>query len=244
MSDIVVVIDLETTGISMDHDNIVQMAAVLLDLKAERAITLLSMYTNPGMEISEGAQEVHGISAEDVRWATPAVWALQHLKLTLDKLEEQGDVILVGHNHERFDIPMMHRILPSAGFNEYLTVDSYVAAMRKWPEMPHKLSEVFSWYCEKDPEGAHDASWDCHMVAEILMKYLKEEGIDIMQLVKEQEQPRVLDVWPFGKMKGVKVSDIPNSYLSWCRQNFTETSKDIEATICDALQCEPWTEGG
>jgi len=128
-----VIIDTETTGIDLDHDSVVQLAAVMYDQATGNPVTLLSMLCNPGTEISQGASDVHGITQEELHWATPTAWALQHLKMALDALEQQGDVILVGHNSDRFDIPLIHRILPSAGFNTYLTVDTYTVAMREWP---------------------------------------------------------------------------------------------------------------
>ena len=246
MSNIIpVVIDLETTGIDMDHDSIVQMAAVMIDLDTGRPLTLLSMYCNPGRHISEGATEVHGIHDEDVQWATPAEWALQHLKMVLNSIEKSGKtVIICGQNHERFDIPIMDRIMPTAHFNDYLSIDTYTIALREWPEMPHTLGELYGWYCEKDAINAHDAAADCYMVAEILLKYMREGDREVVSLANELSQPRVLDKFPFGKYKGLDVSDIPRRYLVWCRENFSEVHTDVEATICDVLGCEPWTEGG
>jgi len=242
MSNVIpVVVDLETTGIDLDHDSIVQLAAVMIDLDTGRPLTLLSMYTNPGRKISEEAGEVHGIKDEDLIWATPAQWALQHLKMVLDSIEAAGNtVVLCGQNHERFDIPLMDRILPSAQFNNYLSVDTYTIALRNWPAMPHKLGEFYEWYCEKMAINAHDAAADCYMVSEILLKYMGESDQGIIDLANELEQPRVLDQFPFGKYKGIPVSDIPKGYMNWCRQNFTEVHADVEATICDALGCEEW----
>ena len=242
MSNIVpIVIDTETTGVDLVHDSVVQLAAVMLDLESGRPITLLSMLCNPGMEISEGAQEVHGIKDEDLIWATPSQWALQHLKMVMDSIEAAGNtIILCGQNHERFDVPLMDRILPTAGFNSYLSIDTYTIALREWPEMPHKLGELYEWYCEKPAIKAHDAAADCWMVADILLKYMRENDREIVSLANELEQARVLDKFPFGKYKSMDVSKIPTGYLNWCRNNFTEVHKDVEATICDRLGCEQW----
>jgi DNA polymerase-3 subunit epsilon len=241
MSAIPVVIDLETTGIDLETDSIVQIAAVMVDLENQRAVTLMSNYCNPGRPIDAEATEVHGIKDVDVVWAVPAAWALIHLKMILDSLEAAGnDIVICGQNHERFDIPIMRRILPSAGFETYLSVDTYTIALREHPAMPHQLGEFFSWYCEKEAINAHDAAADCHMVAAILMKYLNERGISIIDLATELEEPKVLTHFPFGKHKGMAMDKLPHSYLKWCRGNFHDTHKDVEATICDALGCDEW----
>jgi DNA polymerase III epsilon subunit-like protein len=238
-----VIIDLETTGINIDHDSIVQMAAVMLTFVdgEPQPITLISTYCNPGRPIEAEASEVHGIKDEDLVYSVPAVWALQQLKLVLNALEgEDNTVILCGQNSERFDIPMMDVLLPAARFGSYLSIDTYTIAIRNFPEMPHKLGEFYSWYLEKETLSAHDAAADCVMCAEILAKYLKERGVDLLTLANELEQPMVLERYPFGKMKGRLVSEIPRGYLNWCRTNFTEVHRDIEATICSALGCEEW----
>jgi len=237
-----VIIDTETTGIDLDHDSVVQLAAVMYDQATGNPVTLLSMLCNPGTEISQGASDVHGITQEELHWATPTAWALQHLKMALDALEQQGDVILVGHNSDRFDIPLIHRILPSAGFNTYLTVDTYTMAMREWPEKEHKLGLLYEWYVGKPAVKAHDAAADCWMVAEILHKYLTEKGMTLMELSRQQEEPRLMEVWPWGKYKGQRVDDLPQSFLNWCRTNYHEVHPDIEATICDKLGCDTWTK--
>jgi DNA polymerase-3 subunit epsilon len=240
-----VVIDTETTGVDLDNDSICQVAAVLIHPHAgpnTQAVTLFSTYCNPGKPIPAEATAIHGVTDADVRWSMPAEWALMHLKMVLDKLEESGDVVLCGQNHERFDVPLMDRILPSAGFNQYLSLDSYTIAIREFPEMQHKLGEFYEWYCEKQPIDAHDAAADCHMVAAILHKYVNEMKSDYVTLAQEQEQARVLDVFPFGKYKGMKTKDISKSYFNWCRVNFTEVHKDIEETICSVLECEAFTD--
>lgn len=241
MSLIPIVIDTETTGTDLDKISICQLAAVMMDIDSGRSITLMSNYCNPGRPIEPGATEVHGIKDEDVVWAVPAEWALSHLKLVLDSLENAGnDIILCGQNHERFDIPLMDRILPSAGFNTYYSVDTYTIALREHPSMPHKLGDFYEWYIEKEPINAHDAAADCHMVAEILMKYLKDHQVSILDLAMALEEAKVLDTMVFGKYKGVPVKDVPRSYWDWCRKSFTEVHKDVEATICDVIGCEEW----
>ena len=235
-----VTIDLETTGTDTDTDSICQMAAVMSDFSGDepRSITLLSMLTNPGIPISQGAQEIHGISDEDVVWATPAVWALRHLDLTLRELSKTGVVVICGQNHERFDIPVMRRMLPEAKFEQYPSIDTYTIALREFPSMPHKLSELYEWYCEKEAINSHSADVDCHMVARVLGKYLKEntDG-DLLKLAAELKEPKVLEVMPFGRHKGVAMSEVPIGYLNWCRTNWTDSHKDLDATICSVLGC-------
>jgi len=234
-----IIIDLETTGADSSVDSICQMAAVMSDFSGEesRSITMLSMYCNPGMPISPGAQEIHGISDETVRWSVPATWGLRHLDLTLKELSKAGQVVLCGQNHIKFDIPIMDRLLPEAGFTEYPSIDTYTIALRNFPNMPHRLGEFYAWYCEKEAINAHDAAADCHMVAGILGKYLNESGTDLISLAEELKEPKALETMPWGKYKGLLMKDVPMSYLKWCRTNWTDTHPDVDAAICAALGC-------
>jgi len=235
-----ITIDLETTDTDTDTASICQMAAVMSDFSGEepRSVTLLSMYCNPGVPISKGAQEIHGISDEDVMWATPAIWGLRHLDMTLKALEKTGQVVICGQNHERFDIPVMKRMLPEAGFELYPSIDTYTIALREFPSMPHTLGEFYEWYCEKPAIDAHDAAADCHMVAAILGKYLNtHKGGDILELAEELKEAHVLYTMPFGKHKGLPMKDVPSGYLRWCRANWTDSHKDLDATICAVLGC-------
>jgi DNA polymerase III epsilon subunit-like protein len=243
MSLLPVILDTETTGTDINKESIVQFAALIVDSSTGERIPMMNTLCNPGRRIGAEAAEVHGISDEAVAFAMPAEWVLQHFKNLLDKLEAGGnDIILCGANHTRFDIPLMHNLLPTAGFKDYLTVDSYTMFLRDYPDMPHKLGELYEWYCEGDASKAHDAMADCEMVADILIKYVLDNGKGLLEIAREQEQPRVLDKFPLGKHKGLPVNDVPHSYMRWCRANFTEVHPDVEATICSVLNCEEWTD--
>lgn len=236
-----VVLDLETTGADIAEDSICQIGAVLASYTETdaRAITLLSMLANPGQPIKPDASAVHGIKDEDVYWSTPAIWALRHVDLMLKELSKTGQVIICGQNQERFDIPLMHRLLPEAGFNEYPSIDTYTLALRLYPSMPHKLGELYEWFMEDEPIDAHDAAADCHMVARILGKYMREHFSDmsLMDLAKHLEEPVVLETMPFGKHKGLPCAEVPKGYYVWCMNNFNDSHKDMDATICHYATC-------
>ncbi len=89
--------DLETTGIRPDKDRIVEIAAIdpYLDKKFQTLV-------NPQIPIPNDAKEVHGISDEMVATAPqfPAA-AEEFMKFC------EGDVVLIAHNGEAFDIPFL-----------------------------------------------------------------------------------------------------------------------------------------
>lgn len=233
--------DTETTGLDLSKDAIVQFGALQCTYDEDTgelspATVLMNTLCNPGREISEGAAEVHGITAEDVAWAPPDKQVLYQFSTVLRQMAKHNPVVLVGHNIERFDTPLIMERWPSGLFNlNYSSIDTYTIALREWPAMPHKLEELYNWYVEGSPVKAHDAAADCYMVYKFLEKYLKEGKYNLEQLVDWLEEPVRLPVYPFGKHKGVPIEDVPSSYLRWCASNFTEVHKDVEYTICDVL---------
>ena len=238
--------DLETTGIDVNKDAAVQFGALHCSYDEDTGelspvSVMMNTLCNPGRKIAEEAEAVHGISQEDVAWAPPDKQVLYQFSTALRQMARNAPVVLVGHNIERFDTPLIMQRWPNGKFNmDYSSIDTYTIALRTWPAMPHKLEELYSWYVEGAKVKAHDAAADCFMVYQFLQKYLSETERSLEELVEWLEQPQVLETFPFGKHKGVPVKDIPSSYLKWCAANFTEVHKDVEATICDALDIDRW----
>jgi len=93
-----VVFDLETTGLSPDHDDIIQIAAVRmrgwLVLESESFAT----YVNPGRTIPPFITSYTGIRQADVRGAPAPAEALGVFSSWV------GNSTLVAHNGHRFDM--------------------------------------------------------------------------------------------------------------------------------------------
>lgn len=230
-----IIFDLETTDKLVDRAKIVQLAAVLPTISPSgemRPVTLFSTYVNPGSPIPAEAQEVHHITDEQVRWAPTARRALQTFAMLLERLEEQmsGTVILGGHNIERYDVPIIKRVLPGV-FDTYDTVDTYNCAVRTRGAFEQKLGGLFEEYCGFKPIDAHDAAADCHMCAYILYKMMQDTGKSLRDFTEWLIDPVILDIWPLGKYKGRPCEKVPSSYMRWCRENFSDMQRDIEKTI-------------
>lgn len=229
----IVVFDTETTSAKPATAKVVQLGAVLMTHHAgtlSQPRVLFNSLANPGIDIEEGASEVHGLYAKDLEWSPPSEWVIQHFYHALVELELTGDVILAGHNIEKFDIPVVGK-----RFADFHNIDTYTIAMRKYPAMQHKLTELYEWYADGPEVKAHDAAADCYMCSQILKRYLAENDISPIDLAKELEPAMVLSMFPWGKYKGKLLADIPHSYFKWCQQNFKDTHKDIDVTICAAL---------
>jgi DNA polymerase-3 subunit epsilon len=92
-------IDLETTGINLGTDRIVEIAIV--KILADGSKSVKRKLINPEMPIPQAASEVHGITNEMVKDAPSFRQVAQELKQMLDGCD------LAGYNSNRFDIPLL-----------------------------------------------------------------------------------------------------------------------------------------
>jgi len=109
-----VTFDLETTDLDVSSCEIVEIAAVRVERGKE--VERFSSLVRPARAIHPKAQETHGISADEVKDA-PAfdeVWPRFRAFV--------GDLALVAHNAQRFDVPVLRRMVEPLGGAEELRV--------------------------------------------------------------------------------------------------------------------------
>ncbi|MBP3490104.1 MAG: topoisomerase DNA-binding C4 zinc finger domain-containing protein [Roseburia sp.] len=152
-----VVFDLETTGISVIKDDIIEISAVKV-LGGQIADTF-STLVNPGRPIPYYATQVNGITDEMVEDVPDIREALA------DFLAFAGEAVLVGHNIQSFDLNFVSNAAESlfgkTVENDY--IDTLYMARSCLPELSHhKLVDVASHF-HISVEGAHRALNDCIM---------------------------------------------------------------------------------
>jgi len=110
----------------------------------------------------------------------------------------------------KFDYPLVANHM-----NIVQQCDSLTLAKRMLPDSPdHKLSTL-ACYCELQRQLSHRALYDCRHVLG-LMEYLMDgSGYSLKELVEFSNTAKMVSVMPFGKHKGLRISDVPVSYLKW-----------------------------
>lgn len=103
-------LDFETTGLSVTDDRIIEIGLVLMELETGEEKLSFGRKVNPGIRIQPKALEVHGITDADVAGAQPFLTYATGLVAALMKA-----AVVVGHNHKRFDMPMLDSELARAG---------------------------------------------------------------------------------------------------------------------------------
>ncbi len=159
------VFDLETTGVRIGQDRIVQIAIVRLmpDGSRDRWQSLV----NPEMHIPAEATAVHGITDADVADA-PVMGEIA--EAVLDRLKGCD---LCGFNVLRFDLPFLSEELFRAGFSWDTTAARVIDALRIFHHYERRdLSAAARFYLGRDHSGAHDALADTEATADVLLAQL------------------------------------------------------------------------
>ncbi|MEN6456146.1 MAG: 3'-5' exonuclease [Prolixibacteraceae bacterium] len=158
-------LDLETTGINIVTDRIVEIA--LLKINLDGTEESREMRINPEMPIPEHSSKIHGIYDDDVKDAP----TFREVARSLAQFIEGCD--LAGFNSNRFDIPLLAE--------EFIRVDVDIDMKRKkfidvqaiFHKMEKRtLAAAFKFYCHQELDGAHGAMVDTRATYDVLKAQL------------------------------------------------------------------------
>ncbi|CAM1345722.1 exonuclease domain-containing protein [Tenacibaculum amylolyticum] len=226
----IVFFDLETTGINIATDRIVEIS--ILKVFPNGTQESKTWLVNPEIEIPEHVTAVHGITNEKV------VNEPTFKELASKVFELIGDSDLAGFNSNRFDIPLLAEELLRAGIDFDMenrkAIDVQVIFHKK---EQRTLSAGYKFYCGKELEDAHSAEADTLATYEILKAQLdKYEDIEnsVEALSEYSAHTKRADfagfilfddekdeIFSFGKNKGKKVKQVLKEnpgYYSWIQQ--------------------------
>jgi DNA polymerase III subunit epsilon len=167
--------DIETTGLNVIRDRIIQIALIKLP-KNDGPAQELSMLINPGIPISEESMMIHGITPKDL--ANKPVFQQVAQKIW----DFIGDADLGGYNSNRFDIPMLMEEFARVGMEFDISKRRLIDAQRIFYKMePRTLKAAYRLYCQKELEDAHDALADVRATIEVFKGQLDAyEGKDLI----------------------------------------------------------------
>lgn len=220
--------DLETTGVNIGTDRIVEISyyKVFPNGNAEGK----TLRVNPGMPIPAEATAVHGITDEDVRDCP----RFEHVAPEIAAVIADSD--LAGYNSNYFDVPLLAEELLRAKVNVDLKQKKLVDAFQIFKKNePRNLTAAYKFYCGKNLEDAHSAQADTMATYEVLLAQLEryEDVPDTVEALDEYTRGQVqfadfagriaydsegVEIFNFGKHKGLRVRDIfrrDPSYYAW-----------------------------
>lgn len=259
-----VFLDVETTGLNVVRDRILQIGLVRLHKNGappEEFATLI----NPGIPISTESMLIHGITPKDLankptfRQVAQKIW------------DFIGNADLAGYNSNRFDVPMLMEEFARVGMEFDLGKRRLIDVQRIFYKMePRTLKAAYRYYCERELEDAHDALADVRATIEVFKGQLRRyEGKDLrdedgnlipapvkndMQALhaftndlnfldatqKLRVQPDGVVVFNFGKYMGQSVRDVlskdKNYYFWMLEREFSSQFKQIIKQIMKEIE--------
>ena len=219
-------IDLETTGINLATDRIIEIAIVKVLPDGKRSVK--RKLINPQIPIPKQSSDVHGITDEMVKDAPTFKEVAHELKQMLDGCD------IAGYNSNRFDIPMLVEEFLRADVDFDMKGRRLLDVQNIFHKMEQRtLSAAYKFYCNKILDGAHSAEVDATATHEILIAQLQrypDLGTSVESVLKLiGEEPIVdfarrfimengVEIFNFGKYKGRSVAEVLKTepqYYDW-----------------------------
>jgi DNA polymerase-3 subunit epsilon len=232
--------DLETTGVNVGSDRIVEICIVRVNVNGTTDVK--TMRINPTIPIPAEASAIHHIYDEDVKdkpTFAEVAHELNHFLLNCD---------LAGFNSNKFDIPLLVEEFLRAEVDFEFKHRKFIDVMNIFHKMePRNLAAAYKFYCNETLENAHSAEADTMATYKIMLAQLERyQDVEYKDFKGNVSKPIVndvkalhdfsfqnknadlaghivydekkLEVFNFGKYKGKSVEEVfrmEPSYYDW-----------------------------
>ena len=244
-----VVFDLETTGINVEKDRIVQIAMIKVAPDGSR--TTFETLVNPEQPIPPEATKVHGIKDGDVRDKP----TFSQIRSEVEDYLAEAD--LAGFNSVNFDLPLLQAEMTRAGSEMDFPGVRHLDAMKIFHRMERRdLTAAYKLYCGQDLTGAHNALADTEATLAILDAQIVRydevpDEVDALHRFCNPDEGRYVDrkrkfLWDdqgeaeftFGKYQGQSLNKVVTdqrgrSYLEWMLTS--DFNEEVKGILRDAL---------
>lgn len=247
------VFDLETTGLNISKDRIVQIAILKIHPSGNKEE--LNLLINPEMTISDSNSAIHGVTNEMVKDAPTFKEAGQKI------VEFIGDSDLAGYNSNKFDVPVLAEEFLRVDIDFDLSTKDCVDIQNIFHKMEQRtLVAAYKFYCSKELINAHDAMADTVATWEVFEKQLEQydnlkPNIDFLADFSRNSVHKNIDfagrlainenneaIYNFGKHKGKTIKEISISepgYYGWMLEaDFPRYTKKILLQEMEKIKAE------
>ncbi len=209
-------IDLETTGINISTDRIVEIAIVKVMVDGTKQVK--RKLINPTIPIPQGASEIHGITNDMIKDAPTFKQSANEIKQFIEGCD------IAGYNSNRFDIPLLVEEFLRCEINIEIEQRKLLDVQKIYHLMEQRtLSAAYKFYCNKELNDAHSAEVDATATFEVLesqiIKY-QQLGNTVESILKVIGEEIIVDfsrrfimekgveTFNFGKHKGKPVTQV------------------------------------
>lgn len=199
----IVCYDVETTGLSIKNDYIIQLSLIKFNPETFEELDSRNWYIKPihSYTIDQGAFEKNGLTREFIE------------KNGVNLKDICGEIIeffegcdVLSYNGNSFDINFLCKDMELCGYEFSLEGRTFYDAMMIYRELyPSTLSAVYTRYTGKQLDGAHNALNDVRATIEVFKHELEDEKLTYEQL-NEKEYNHILS--PEGSIRRLDSGDI------------------------------------
>ncbi len=226
-----IIFDLETTGVSISKDRIVEIACIKIFPSGEEEVKVQRI--NPQIPIPAEVTAIHGISDADVVNMPTFASLAKELAIFMQGCD------FGGFNSNKFDFPMLVEEFLRAGVEFDPENRKFVDAQRIFHVLePRNLKAAYRFYCDQELENAHSAEADTRATWEVLKSQVQkypqlQNNIEFLHQFSGQNNnvdlagrmvfnDKGIEVFNFGKHKGKPVLQVLKSeasYYQWVMDN-------------------------
>ncbi|MBL0103860.1 MAG: 3'-5' exonuclease [Bacteroidetes bacterium] len=237
-------IDLETTGVNVGADRIVELAILKIFPNGTRDSRVYKV--NPTIPIPEESSKIHGIYDKDVKDCPTFKDISKEINTLL------GDCDMAGYNSNKFDTPLLIEEFTRCDIHFDLASRKLIDVQNIFHKMEQRtLSAAYKFYCNKDLQNAHTAEADTLATFEVMLAQLEKydtlkndvdflsqfssitKNVDLAGRIVFNDKGE--EVFNFGKYKGKLVADIfesEPSYYDWMMKgDFATNTKNVITAI-------------
>ncbi|MFT4603102.1 MAG: DNA polymerase-3 subunit epsilon, partial [Arenicella sp.] len=211
--------DLETTGLNISKDKIVEIS--ILKVNPDQSEDIYTKRVNPEMDIPTESSDIHKILNDDVKDCPTFKELANEIKDFI------GDADLAGYNSNRFDIPFLLEQFLLNDIDFSMSDRRFIDVQTIFHKMEQRtLTAAFKFYCDGDLENAHSAEADTKATYEILKAQIErykdvENDVDFLMEFTQTGKDKKIDfvgrlavnqkneiIYNFGKNSGKTVKEI------------------------------------
>jgi DNA polymerase III epsilon subunit-like protein len=160
----VIILDLETTGLDIKKDRIVQIGMIIVD---GNSCNKMEYLINPLMDINPAATKVHKITNAMVKNSPTFKWIADTIRKSCK------DAIVIGYNLHQFDIPMLDQEFARINCSQLQFDFSIDVAQVCWKNFKKDLTSMHKFFMGYERK-AHNALNDCISTANIFSAIISE----------------------------------------------------------------------
>ncbi|MGQ0827595.1 MAG: exonuclease domain-containing protein [Bacteroidota bacterium] len=236
--------DLETTGINVASDRIVEIS--ILKVLPDGTKEIKTKRINPTIPIPKQSSEIHGIYDKDVVDEP----TFKGIAKSLSEFLKNCD--LAGYNSNKFDIPILVEEFLRAEIDFDLKGRRFVDVQNIFHQMEQRtLKAAYKFYCGKDIENAHSAQADIEATYEVFLSQLERyQGVEFEDRKGNKSIPVINDIKALHDFTNIhKNADLAGRII-FNEQgvevfNFGKhTGKSVEQVLRDEPSYYAWMQNG